>query len=179
MSTLPLSNTLRQLHVKIADCDYSKYVTEPITDLLVKMTNLHTLTFVDIFFALSRIEWTFFEMLTSSNTMPVLQRANICLIMNVNDLNCIAPSPIFNDDRHADINFAFSIIDCPAYLQMTQYIPRGSHCHPRELIGATCVIKYEDKSTQSTYDADPYCHGQEYHQHIWYTLPWAFDEFFQ
>ncbi|CAF3307550.1 unnamed protein product [Rotaria sp. Silwood2] len=179
MSTQPLSNTLCQLHVKIANCNYHQYFTEPISNLLIKMTNLHTLTFVDGFFALTRIEWTVFEILISSNTMPVLRRANISLFLNVNDLYCIASSSIFNDNRHVNVNFAFSFINCSEYKQMTQFIPRGNRFHPREIVGATLVVYHRHNTEEVGFDGDPFCYGLSYNHYIWYTLPWAFDEFFQ
>ncbi|CAF4652082.1 unnamed protein product, partial [Rotaria sp. Silwood2] len=86
--------------------------------------------------------------------MHVLQRANISIFININDLNHIRLSLLFTDHRHVDVRFAFSLINCLPHLEVPQYIPRGNRFHPRE------------------------ARDDQYYYHMWYTLPWTFDEFF-
>jgi hypothetical protein len=78
--------------------------------------------------------------LTSSNIMPVLRRANISYFINIDDLKRIGSSSIFTDHRHIDVHFAFHLINCSEFLEMTQYIPHGNCFHPREIVGATFVV---------------------------------------
>ncbi|CAF4007563.1 unnamed protein product, partial [Rotaria sp. Silwood1] len=76
MSTPPLSTTLHQLHVKVGNSDFNTRSPIPTSPLSIRMVSLHTFTLVQTFFSMLTIEWVFFEMLTSSNVMPVLRRAN-------------------------------------------------------------------------------------------------------
>jgi hypothetical protein len=137
ISTPPLCDTLRQLHVHV---DNAKSVISTF-NLSIQMIHLHTFTFVQTFFSELTTKWRIFEMLTSSNVMPVLRRLNMSLFIDMNDLNHIGSSPLFTNHRHVDIHFAFNLINCPQYIEMTQYIPRGSRSHPREIIGVTFVVK--------------------------------------
>jgi hypothetical protein len=72
--------------------------------------------------------------------MPVLQRTNLSIFININDLNRIGSSPIFTDHRRVDVHFAFNLINCPQYINVTPYIPRGNRFHPRDIVGATFVV---------------------------------------
>ena len=156
MSTSPLSDTLRQLHVQVHHCIYSSSFPASISALSVEMINLHTLTLIQYFFSKFSIEWTHFELLTSSKVMPALRRANIALLMSINDLSRIRSAPIFIDHRRVEVNFAFSVINCPQYDQMTQFIPCGGRFHTREIVGVTFVVnKWIDRSKWST-NIDPY-----------------------
>jgi hypothetical protein len=121
------------------------------------MVNLHTFTLVQTFFSVLKIEWTDFEILTSSNVMPILRRANVSLFINTNDLSCIGSTPLFTDHRHVDVHFAFNLINCPQYIKVTPYIPRGNRFHPREIVGATFVVNHwcHDKS-KWLIDDDPF-----------------------
>jgi len=156
MSTPPLSNTLRQLHVKIGDSIFDSHYRISTSNLLIRMVNLHTFTLVQTFFSMLTIEWKLFEMMTSSNVMPVLRRANISLFININDLNRIDSSPLFTDHRHVDIHFAFNLINCPQYIKVTQYIPRGNCFRPREIISATFVVNHWSDRSQWLIDGDPF-----------------------
>lgn len=140
ISTPPLANTLRQLHVKVCKSDGDNNSDKSISSLLTRMVNLHTFTFVQKFFCKLTSEWTNFEMLTSSNIMPVLRRANVSIFININNLNRISSSSLFTDHRHIDVHFAFHLINCPQYTDVTQFIPHGNRFHPREIVGATFVV---------------------------------------
>ncbi|CAF3801511.1 unnamed protein product [Rotaria sp. Silwood1] len=177
MSTPPLSTTLHQLHVKVGNSNFNTRLPLP-TSLSIRMVSLHIFTLVQTFFSMLTIEWVFFEMLTSSNVMPVLRRANMSIFIDINDINCISSSSLFTDHRHVDVHFAFSLINCPRYVEVTQYIPRGNRFRPREIVGATFVVNYwRDRSQWEIY-IDPFKRGRQYDHHMWYTLPWAFDEFY-
>ncbi|CAF4951536.1 unnamed protein product [Rotaria sp. Silwood1] len=174
ISTPPLYDTLRQLHVHVGDA-ISVIST---FNLLIQMIHLHTFTFVQTFFSELTTKWRIFEMLTSSNVMPVLRRLNMSLFIDMNDLNHIGSSPLFTDHRHVDVQFAFNLINCPQYIEMTQYIPCGNRFHSREIIGVTFVVKHWSSRSKWLTNNDPFSRGRRYHHHMWYTLPWAFDEFF-
>jgi hypothetical protein len=102
------------------------------------------------------IEWTLFEMLTSSKIMPILRRANVSLFIDTNDLNRISSSALFTDHRHVNVNFAFNLFNCPQYIEMTQYIPRGNHFHPREILGVTFVVNHRSNRSEWLTDGDPF-----------------------
>ncbi|CAF4136264.1 unnamed protein product [Rotaria magnacalcarata] len=174
ISTPPLCDTLRQLHVHLGNANFAISTF----NLSIQMIHLHTFTFAQTFFSELTTKWSIFEMLTSSNVMPVLRRLNMSLFINMNDLNHIGSSPLFTDTRHIDVHFAFNLINCPQYIEMTQYIPRGSRFHPREIIGVTFVVKHWSSRSEWRTNSDPFSRGRRYHHHLWYTLPWAFDEFF-
>ncbi|CAF2767848.1 unnamed protein product [Rotaria sp. Silwood2] len=178
ISTEPLYDTLRQLHVKVGNSYCNSRSSVSVSNLSIRMANLHTFTLVQTFFSKLRIEWTLFEILTSSKVMPVLRRANVSIFININDINRISSSPLFTDHRHVDIHFAFNLINCPQYIKVKQYIPRGNRFHSREIVGATFVVKYFSDRSKWVIDGDPFNRGHQYHHHMWYTLPWAFDEFF-
>ncbi|CAF4201985.1 unnamed protein product [Rotaria sp. Silwood2] len=178
ISTPSLSNTLRQLHVKVRNSIFNTQTPISTTNLSIRMVNLHTFTLFQKFFSELTIEWTVFETLTSSNVMPVLRRANVSIFINANDLNRISSSPLFTDHRHVDVNFAFNLINCPQYIKLTQYIPRGHRFHPRDIVGATFVVNHWSDRSEWLTDGDPFRRGRQYDHHMWYTLPWAFDEFF-
>jgi hypothetical protein len=156
ISTEPLFDTLRQLHITIGDSDSNTHCPVSMSNLSIRMINLHTFSLVQTFFSMLTIEWTVFEILTSSKVMPVLRRANVSLFINTNDLNCIRSSPIFTDHRHVDVHFVFNLLNCPQYIKVTPYIPRGNHFHPREIVGATFVVNsWSDRSEWLT-DGDPF-----------------------
>ncbi len=157
ISTQPLSNTLRQLHVQIGISFIKSHSPVCMSNLSIRMVNLHTFTLVQTFFSVLKIEWTDFEILTSSNVMPILRRANVSLFINTNDLSCIGSTPLFTDHRHVDVHFAFNLINCPQYIKVTPYIPRGNRFHPREIVGATFVVNHwcHDKS-KWLIDDDPF-----------------------
>ncbi|CAF2955633.1 unnamed protein product [Rotaria sp. Silwood2] len=178
MSTPPLSTTLHQLHVKVGNSDFNTRSPISTSPLSIRMVSLHTFTLVQTFFSMLTIEWVFFEMLTSSNVMPVLRRANVSIFIDISDLNCISSSSLFTDHRHVDVHFAFSLINCPRYVEVTQYIPRGNRFRPREIVGATFVVNYWCDRSEWETDRDPFKRGRQYDHHMWYTLPWAFDEFY-
>ncbi|CAF2847053.1 unnamed protein product [Rotaria sp. Silwood2] len=65
-------------------------------------------------------------------------------------------SSIFADHRHVDVNFSFKLINCPQYINVTQYIPCGGQYRSREIVGATFAVNcWSDKSKWLT-DGDPF-----------------------
>jgi hypothetical protein len=152
MSTPPLFKTLRQLHI----CISYNHSPKPTANLSIPMFNLHTFTLVQTFFSMYTIEWTLFETLTSSKIMPILRRANVSLFIDINDLNRISSSALFTDHRHVNVNFAFNLFNCPQYIEMTQYIPRGNRFHPREIVGVTFVVNHWSNRSEWLTDGDPF-----------------------
>ncbi|CAF4812892.1 unnamed protein product [Rotaria sp. Silwood1] len=86
--------------------------------------------------------------------MPILQRTNVSLFININDLNHISSSSLFIDHRHVDVHFAFNLINGPQYKWITQYIPCGNRFHPREIIGTTFVINHWSNRSEWLTDND-------------------------
>ena len=78
--------------------------------------------------------------------MPILERANLSVFVNINSLDCIGSSPLFIDHRHVDVHFFFNCTNCSEYSKVTQYITYGNHFHPRKTIGATFVNQWSDRS---------------------------------
>lgn len=68
MSTPPLPNTLRQLHIEVGNDTYDSSSEDVIHDLSVSMVNLHTFTLIQSFLSKLTIEWKHVEMLTSSTS---------------------------------------------------------------------------------------------------------------
>ncbi|CAF1004755.1 unnamed protein product [Rotaria magnacalcarata] len=178
ISTEPLSNTLRQLHITVGNSRFNTHCPVSMYNLSIRMINLHTFSLVQTFFSMLTIEWAVFEILTSSSVMPVLRRANVSLFININDINRIGSSGIFTDHRHVDVHFAFHLLNCPQYIKVTPYIPRGNRFHSREIVGATLVVNHWSDRSEWLIDSDPFSRGRQYYHHMWYTLPWPFDEFF-
>ncbi|CAF1473915.1 unnamed protein product [Rotaria sordida] len=94
------------------------------------------------------------------------------------DLKRIGSSSIFTDHRHIDVHFAFHLINCSEFLEMTQYIPRGNCFYPREIVGATFVVNDWSYRPDRIANDNHFGRGFPYCHHMWYTLPWTFDEFF-
>lgn len=164
LSTSPLSQTLRRLHLKLGNSRADARCFMSKSDLSFPMNNLHTFTLVQTLFSITTIEWTMFERLISSEIMPVLRRANVSIAMHVNDLIQISSLSLFTDHRHVDVHFAFHLFNCPQYRQVTQYIPCGNPFHPREIVGATFLVKeWSDKSKWLTDDHPFVSHSQFNH----------------
>lgn len=156
MSTPPLSNTLRHLHVEIGNSYWNRSSRDLVPTVSIQMANLHTFTLVQTFFCTRTMEWTLFEWLTSSNVMPALQRANIAFFVNINDFNRIRSAPLFADHRHVIVNFAFSLISCPQYTEVTRFIPCGSRFYPREIVGVTFMVNTWSERSKWLATGDPY-----------------------
>ena len=75
-------------------------------------------------------------------------------------ISVIRSAPLFIDHRRVEVNFAFSVINCPQYNQITQFIPCGGRFHPREIVGATFVVNEWINKLQWSANIDPYvsCH---------------------
>lgn len=162
MLTPPLSDTLRQLHVQTNNYIDRSSSFPSASIVSIEMVNLHTFTLAQAFFYNFPIDWAHVELLTSSKVMPALRRANIALFMEINDFNRIRTTPLFIDQRRVEVNFAFTLVRSVnnlQYKEMTQFIPCGSHSHPREVVGATCVVDYWLATTERVADADPYVSG--------------------
>jgi hypothetical protein len=142
MSTVPLSETLEQLHVKLSDCNGTFGFNFPTPDQLARMDRLHTFTFTKSFSWKLNTEWTLVEMLTSKNVMPVLRRANLAIVLTVIDLDRMRQSSIFSDFRCVDIHFALCIHGPYQYIKMRDFIPCGSHSHPKQVMYSAFTIKH-------------------------------------
>ncbi|CAF1374541.1 unnamed protein product [Rotaria sordida] len=124
------------------------------------------------------IEWSTIESLTASNVMPVLRRMNLAIFITVDHLNCINRSSLFIDDRQIDVQFAFIIDDTSLGIQLSHHIPHGSRFHPREIVGVTCVLSCLSREYQELTNINCYFNNYSWAYDVWYTLPWAFEQFF-
>lgn len=139
-----LSTTLEEFHVTMRNDHVIKDKNNyPKGIFLPSMMNLHTFTLVQSIFSECRIAWSTIELLTSSDVMPVLQRMNLSIFINDNELDSIKRSSLFfDDDRRIDIQFAF-IIDRSLFSnKLDDHLPHGNRFHQRELVGVTCVINH-------------------------------------
>ncbi|CAF4741151.1 unnamed protein product, partial [Rotaria sp. Silwood2] len=103
------------------------------------MKALHTLSFVKPFNWHSIGEWTFINLFTSSNIMPVLRRVNFSLVIDVNDLIQMRNSALFIDSRHIDIHYAFIVIDDRPHEELVNYVPCSSQSYSRQKASATFI----------------------------------------
>jgi hypothetical protein len=138
MSTEPLSHTLQQLHIKLADKSYVLNSLDAIC-VLPRMKSLHTFSFITLFNKHSIREWIIMDLLTSSKIMPVLRRMNFSLVIDVDDLLEMKNSKLFTDSRHIDVHYAIiTNDDCP-HIELLNFLPHGSHFHPRQIASATFI----------------------------------------
>ncbi|CAF4703699.1 unnamed protein product [Rotaria sp. Silwood2] len=179
LSTKPLSYTLQQLHIKIADFCGDMWLCLRDKDFLPRMESLHTFTFVKSFKRYLSEEWTLVNVLTTFNVMPVLRRINFSIFIDVNDLDQMTHSALFNDDRHIDVHYAFMINDNREHFELNQYVPYGSLSHPRQIASATFISECWPVDPTIINHDEVYLEKSRNRQHLFYTLPWIFDEFFQ
>ncbi|CAF4419328.1 unnamed protein product [Rotaria sp. Silwood2] len=78
--------------------------------------------------------------------MPILERANASLFINISGLDCIGSSSLFFDHRHVDVHFFFHCINCSEYIKVIQYITHDNCFHLRKIISATFASQRPDKS---------------------------------
>jgi hypothetical protein len=142
MSTEALSTTLQQLHVTMRSLGTGRENILPKELVLPEMINLHTFTLVQSIFSENRIEWLIIESFTAPSVMPVLRRVNLAMFITGDDLHRINRSSLFTDDRRIDIQFAFIVDDASLGIQLTHHVPHGSRFHPRQIVGATCVVSW-------------------------------------
>ncbi|CAF4224611.1 unnamed protein product, partial [Rotaria sp. Silwood2] len=142
MLTHPLRHPLQQFHVKVNDAYTISHYDISDTEFLCRVEALHTFTFVKSFKWHFREEWTFLDILTSSNIMPILRRMNFSIVINADDLNQMNHSEFFTDYRHVDVHFAFIIDDNRLHSELSKYVPCGSQSHPQEIATATFVSDY-------------------------------------
>ncbi len=147
MSTETLSTTLEQLHVTMRSA-YPRKNILPKELMLRKMINLHTFSFVQSIFSNNRIAWSAIESLTTPNVMPVLRRLNLGVFITINDLKFINTSSLFIDNRQIDVQFAFIVDEVSIDIHQRDQVPHGSRFHPREIVGATCVVSWLSKNHQ-------------------------------
>jgi hypothetical protein len=131
MTTRPLSTTLRRLNVKIRDSGLVLSFRVSEMKIAFSMSSLHTFTFIKSMYRQFLDEWTLIDALTSSNVMPVLQRAKVIAAIEVSDLNLIGRSALFNDDRRVDVQYAFIVTDDRSHADLDKQIPRGRRSHHR------------------------------------------------
>ncbi|CAF1400667.1 unnamed protein product [Adineta steineri] len=178
MSTEPLSHTLEQLHIKLCGGPGLMESLGAIR-LLPQMKVLHTFSFVKSFNWHSFLEWTFVKILTSSNIMPVLRRINFSLVISVDDLIRMRNSALFTDFRHIDIHYAFIINDDCPHIELLNYVPRGSQSHSRQIASATFISDCWPDNQPFRTPGQFYFAKSKNRQHLFYTLPWIFNEFFK
>ncbi|CAF4372753.1 unnamed protein product, partial [Rotaria sordida] len=88
-------------------------------------------------------------------------------------------SALFDDDRHIDVHYVFMISDNREHFELNQYVPHGSLSHSRQIVSATFISEcWTLDSTIKNHD-EIYLEKPRNRQHLFYTLPWIFDEFFQ
>ncbi|CAF1028777.1 unnamed protein product [Adineta steineri] len=179
MSLEKLSTTLEELHVGMRSLDAGAHNDLPDELVLSKMINLHSFSLVQSIFTDNRIEWSTIEILTTANVMPVLRKMNLILFISLDDVDCIKKSALFTDNRQIDIQFAFIMDENSLATQLSEYIPHGSRFHPREIVGITCMASCLTTEDRQMTNLNCYYDNYSWILHVWYTLPWAFDEFFE
>ncbi|CAF0955603.1 unnamed protein product [Adineta steineri] len=179
MSLEKLSTTLEELHVAMRSLDAGGYNELPDELVLSKMNNLHSFSLVQSIFTDNRIEWSTIEILTAANVMPVLRKMNLILFISLDDMDCIKKSALFTDNRQIDIQFAFIMDENSLATQLSEYIPHGSRFHPREIVGITCMAHCLTPEDRQLTNLDCYFDNYSWILHVWYTLPWAFEGFFE
>ncbi|CAF4498120.1 unnamed protein product [Rotaria sp. Silwood2] len=177
-STKPLSYTLKQLHIKIRDLCGDFGFSLRNKGLLHRMESLHTFTFIKSFKCYSNEEWEFVNVLTNSDIMPVLRRINFSVFIDANDLVQMTHSNLFVDDRHIDVHYVFMISDDRQHSELDEYVPRGSLSHPRQIASVTFISECWPVDSMMHNRDEIYLNKPRNRQHIFYTLPWAFNEFF-
>ncbi|CAF3968982.1 unnamed protein product [Rotaria sordida] len=146
--------------------------------LLHRMESLHTFTFIKSFKCYSNEEWEFVNVLTNSDIMPVLRRINFSVFIDANDLVQMTHSNLFVDDRHIDVHYVFMISDDRQHSELDEYVPRGSLSHPRQIASVTFISECWPVDSMMHNRDEIYLNKPRNRQHIFYTLPWAFNEFF-
>ena len=141
ISTETLPRTLEQLHLTLRNLGVGHCYSLPKELILPKMNQLHTFTLAQSIFAESRIQWSTIELLTRPNVMPCLRRLKLAMFLTVDDLARLNGSSLFTFDRQIDVQFAFIVDDDSLGTLLSDYIPHGSRFHPRQLVGATCVVR--------------------------------------
>ena len=156
MSSKTLSTTLEQFHVTLrcVDPECEKFLPDDLE--LPSMLNLHTFTLVQTILSDNRIDWSTIESLTAQNHMPVLRRLNLAIFIPMDDFYMIKRSFIFTDDRRVDVQFAFIVDDLSSGVERSDQVPNGSRFHPRQVVGATCVVS--DLSPRNRHLPDINCH---------------------
>ncbi|CAF1271985.1 unnamed protein product [Adineta ricciae] len=180
MLTDPLSHTLEQLHITLArNCDIESSMDA--VSHLSRMKTLHTFTFAKSFEWQSNYEWSFIDRLTSAKVMPALRRMSFALVINYIDLIEMENSALFTDFRHIDVHYSFIIVapSRESHAVLLNHVPRGSQSHPREIVSVTFMSgPWPDDQPFITPDVR-YIETPKFRQHLFYTLPWVFDKFFQ
>jgi hypothetical protein len=106
-------------------------------DASLSMSSLHTFTLMKPLSYETTEDWAFIDLLTSSQVMPVLKRIHFIVAIGTSDLERIAQSMLFNDDRNVDVHFAILLNNNQCHAELSKRIPYGSRSHPRSLASAT------------------------------------------
>ncbi|CAF3140209.1 unnamed protein product, partial [Rotaria sp. Silwood2] len=178
MLTQPLRHTLQQFHVKLNDIHSDPYLDISAAKLLSRMEALHTFTFVKSFNWHFTKEWTFLDILTSS-VMPILRRVNFAIVINTDDLIRMNHSALFTDYRHVDVHYAFVINDDRLHGKLSKYVPCSSQSLPRQIASATFISECWPDNQLFITPSEQYWKQSKDRQHLFYTLPWIFNEFFE
>ncbi|CAF2852935.1 unnamed protein product, partial [Rotaria sp. Silwood2] len=142
LSTKPLSHTLKQLHIKMPDfCGYRSFSSFD-KNTLPRIESLHTFIFAKSFKWHSSEKWSFVNVLTTCNVMPMLRPMNFSLFINVNNLYQMNNSLLFNDHCHINVHYAFIIHNNRQHCEFNQHVPRDSLSHRRQIANATFISEY-------------------------------------
>ncbi|CAF2577417.1 unnamed protein product [Rotaria sp. Silwood2] len=86
-------------------------------------------------------------------------------------------STLFTDYRHVDVHYAFIFDDNRSHSELSKFVPYGSQSHPREIASGTFISECWPDSQPFTTPGENYGKKPKNRQHLFYTLPWTFNEF--
>ncbi|CAF4959241.1 unnamed protein product [Rotaria sp. Silwood1] len=179
MSTEPLAHTLQRLYITLNDyCNDMEYSLCDI-NLLPRMKALHTFSFTKSFIWHCIEEWKFIDALTSSRIMPILRRMNFSIVIDVNDLVEMNHSALFTDFRHIDVHYTFIINDDRSHMELREYILHNNKLYSHEIASATFISECWPDNQPFKTPGQKYRTKTKSRQHLFYTLPWIFKEFFE
>ncbi|CAF2487096.1 unnamed protein product [Rotaria sp. Silwood2] len=178
MSTKPLAHTLQQLHITMSDISDNLNHRPHNINLLPRMERLHTFTFVKSYDWHRAEEWTFLDSLTFSSIMPILRRINFSIVIDADDLIRMNRSALFTDIRHIDVHYAFMINDDRSHIELRKYLPFNNQSYSRPIASATFISGCWPDNQPFRTPGQSYSNKLKSRQHLFYTLPWIFNEFF-
>lgn len=142
MSTSPLPETLKYLHISVSDIVRGNLPRLPNRQQLAPMKQLRSFTFFKSFLWKFDNELAFIELLTCEDMMPMLQRVKLSISLNNHEFNRFKQCSIFNDHRCIDVHFALCFEDDDRCFDSTDLIPHGSFSYPKEVRGSALMVNY-------------------------------------
>jgi hypothetical protein len=141
MSTRPLPDTLRELHVTMED--YDVHDDEILKNIVRSppMIHLRNFTLVKPFFSTLSINWKTVESITHPSVMPVLRRVKLAIVILIENLDHFCHWLLFVDHRHINLQFALSLIDWREEIKPDEIVMPTSRFYPRQIVGATMTVK--------------------------------------